>query len=151
MWIEKFPAQIDLLSMQVFWSNKVEECLNTAAGAVSLIHVENRTMAILKMLAERVLTDLAKDIRQKYEQLITDMVHQREVTRQLINEGIQSIDEFAWLYHMRFYFNHKQTNALEQLQIKVANGLFYYGFEYLGVGEKLVQTPLTDRCYLTLT
>ena len=65
------------------------------------------------MLAERVLTDLAKDIRQKYEQLITDMVHQREVTAQLITEGIQSMEEFAWLYHMRFYFNHRQANALE--------------------------------------
>ena len=150
-WIEKFPAQIDILSMQVFWSNKVEECLKTGSGAKSLVLVEKRTIAILEMLADRVLTDLAKDIRQKYEQLITDMVHQREVTRQLIDQQIQSINEFAWLYHMRFYFNHRQQNPLEQLQIRVANGQFFYGFEYLGVGEKLVQTPLTDRCYLTLT
>lgn len=143
-WIEKFPAQIDILSMQVFWSNKVEDCLQkssqmkTGAGASSLTLVENRTKSILEMLAERVLTDLAKDIRQKYEQLITDMVHQREVTTQLIDEGIQSINEFAWLYHMRFYFNHRQQNALEQLEIKMANGNFFYGFEYLGVAEKLV-------------
>jgi len=52
---------------------------------------------------------------------------------------------------MRYYWNPSEQNPLHKLEIQMANAKFYYGFEYLGVGEKLVQTPLTDRCYLTLT
>mmetsp|Transcript_10644 Transcript_10644/g.10735 ORF Transcript_10644/g.10735 Transcript_10644/m.10735 type:complete len:165 (+) Transcript_10644:5233-5727(+) len=136
--------------MQVSWSNRIEESLEKKKGA-SLQFIEDNIKVTLEMLAERVLTDLKKDIRQKYEQLITDLVHQREVTRQLMNEKVQSASEFIWLYHMRFYWRPKEKDPLEKLLIQMANGQFFYGFEYLGVGEKLVQTPLTDRCYLTLT
>jgi len=69
-----------ILSMQVSWSTKVEESLEKKKG-LSLSLIEDSIKLTLEMLAERVLTDLKKDVRQKYEQLITDLVHQREVTR----------------------------------------------------------------------
>ena len=69
----------------------------------------------------------------------------------LITNKVTSLRSFKWLSQMRFYFDPKKLDVLQQLSIHMANALFNYGFEYLGVQDKLVQTPLTDRCYLTMT
>lgn len=78
-------------------------------------------------------------------------MHQRDTTRSLITRGIDNPKAFEWLSQMRFYFDPKKTDVLQQLSVQMANAKFNYGFEYLGVQDKLVQTPLTDRCYLTMT
>ena len=82
---------------------------------------------------------------------ITEMVHQRGVTRKLIQNKVSGPNDFEWLSQMRFYFDPKHSDVLQMLSIQMANARFNYGFEYLGVQDKLVQTPLTDRCYLTMT
>ena len=106
-WIEKFPAQIVVLSMQVVWSLLVEQAIDQKGGK-TLVDVEKLIANTLVILAEKVLTNLKKDIRKKYEQLITDFVHQRDVTRQLIACNITQKIDFSWLYHMRFYWLPKE-------------------------------------------
>jgi dynein heavy chain 1 len=81
---------------------------------------------------------MTKEIRQKYEQLITECVHQRNVIRDIAEKKCDSATSFTWLYYMRFYYESTNEKVVEKLGVKMANGQFFYGFEYLGVAEKLV-------------
>ena len=151
-WVDRFPTQIVILAQQVVWSQEVDTSLRKHSEAEKmLISIRSRIVALLADLADRVLSDLKSDTRKKYEQLITDMVHQRDVTRSLVSKKIHDENDFEWLYQMRYSWRPKESDISKRLEIQVANARFQYGFEYLGVGNRLVQTPLTDRCYLTLT
>ncbi|OCT64951.1 cytoplasmic dynein 1 heavy chain 1 isoform X1 [Xenopus laevis] len=154
-WIDKYQAQLVVLSAQIAWSENVESALSSVAmgggGSSPLQSVLTNVEATLNVLADSVLMEQPPLRRRKLEHLITELVHQRDVTRTLIKIKIEGSKSFEWLSQMRFYFDPKQTDVLQQLSIQMANAKFNYGFEYLGVQDKLVQTPLTDRCYLTMT
>ncbi|XP_054423711.1 cytoplasmic dynein 1 heavy chain 1 [Pteronotus mesoamericanus] len=153
-WIDKYQAQLVVLSAQIAWSENVETALSSTGGGgdVAPLHsVLSNVEATLNVLADSVLMEQPPLRRRKLEHLITELVHQRDVTRSLIKSKIDNSKSFEWLSQMRFYFDPKQTDVLQQLSIQMANAKFNYGFEYLGVQDKLVQTPLTDRCYLTMT
>jgi dynein heavy chain 1 len=106
---------------------------------------------VLEALADAVVGDLNSITRRKCEHLITELVHQRDVTRSLIQSGVTSANDFEWLRHMRFYFDADVEDRLKCLRVEMADAVFDYGFEYLGIPDRLVQTPLTDKCFLTLT
>jgi dynein heavy chain 1 len=147
-WTEKYPAQLVTLAIQVAWTSAIEDAFESSS---SLDGPLNTILQGLDLLADVVLTELAPVTRRKCEHLITELVHQRDVTRTLIAQHVKDNKAFSWLYQMRFYLDLTVTNPLERLAIKVADTSFPYGWEYLGVPDRLVQTPLTDRCYLTLT
>ncbi|XP_037874257.1 dynein heavy chain, cytoplasmic isoform X1 [Bombyx mori] len=149
-WCDKYQAQIVVLAAQILWSEDVEAALVNGGGdglKRVLAHVEN----MLNILADSVLQEQPPLRRRKLEHLINEFVHKRTVTRRLIASGVNSPRSFDWLYEMRFYFDPRNNDVLQQLTIHMANAKFLYGFEYLGVQDRLVQTPLTDRCYLTMT
>ncbi|KAL7421138.1 dynein heavy chain [Cryptotrichosporon argae] len=145
-WIARYPAQLVVLAVQVAWTELVEGAIPSSSltGVLALV---SRT---LDLLADTVLRDIPVLQRRKCEHLITELVHQRDVIRALVAAGIRDTSSFDWLYHMRFYLIDRD-DLLARLEVRMADAVFPYGYEYLGIPDRLVQTPLTDRCYLTLT
>ena len=151
VWLDKYQSQIINLAAQISWCDSIESALNSNTPTKSLEVVLNSVESTLNILADSVLQEQPPLRRRKIEHLITEFVHKRDVTRFLVKNNVSSSKSFDWLKQMRFYFDPRQADVLNQLSIQMANAKFNYGFEYLGVQDKLVQTPLTDRCYLTMT
>uniref|UniRef100_A0A1I7Y6V7 Dynein heavy chain, cytoplasmic n=1 Tax=Steinernema glaseri TaxID=37863 RepID=A0A1I7Y6V7_9BILA len=148
VWLDTYPAQIVGMCAEIWYSNMAENCLVQGKTIDDVLEAVNKSLALL---ADSVLGDQPQIRRKKIEMLITEFVHKRDISRELQAKKVSSNTDFEWLKRMRFYFDQKQLDPLRCCAVKMANAEFFYGFEYLGLQERLVQTPLTDRCYLTMT
>jgi dynein heavy chain 2 len=74
-----------------------------------------------------------------------DTIHNMDVVQQLRDARIRNLYDWLWQKQLRFYLENNRAI------IKMVDAQFNYTYEYQGNAQKLVHTPLTDKCYLTLT
>jgi dynein heavy chain len=149
LWVFDYPAQVVLNGTQIYWTEETEQALEEFEGGQEdaikkyLLVCNSRLDQLIKL----VLGKLSSPDRTKIIALITMDVHGRDVVQKLIDLKIQGPLAFTWQMQLRFYFNSEN----QDVDIKITDFFGKYFYEYIGNTGRLVITPLTDRCYITLT
>ena len=164
-WIFDFAAQIVLTTVETSWTEETELALiNVASGSQDAMpaHLEKRQERLLEMV-ELARQDLTAAQRVTVVSLITADVHARDVVARLVEQEVQSKTDFAWAQQLRFYWQaptgSRKGDESARVNVQIcdvgdqaaAGGDLQYLFQYTGNNSRLVVTPLTERCYVTLT
>ncbi|XP_075981520.1 dynein heavy chain at 62B [Anticarsia gemmatalis] len=143
-WILSWEGMVVLAISQIYWGIDVHEALNThrlselKAFHVSLFAQLNETVAIIRR------TDISKLSSITVKALIVIDVHAKDVIFELVGKEVTEVTDFQWLAQLRYYWEE------DKVAVKIINAVVAYAYEYLGNSDRLVITPLTDRCYRTL-
>ncbi|XP_070181014.1 dynein axonemal heavy chain 6-like [Littorina saxatilis] len=146
-WVLKHPGQVVLTVTQIHFNKNVLAALEQTDVRKALMATRDDMMSKLSELAGLVLNRLVSFQRQSIEALLTITVHDRDIVLGLIGKRVKKPTDFEWKKQLRYEWDETTNNC----QVRQSNAAFQYGYEYLGCSPRLVITPLTDRCYLTLT
>ncbi|XP_072503821.1 dynein axonemal heavy chain 14 [Notamacropus eugenii] len=147
-WIQTHPGQVVLVVSQIMFNMKCTESFKSSEPALKLREVLIKLICFLGQLADLVLCDtLHFRIKITLEALLTIYVHCRDILTYLLNQRIFQENNFEWTRQLRYKWDENQKTCF----VFQGHATFTYGFEYLGCTSRLVITPLTDRCRLTLT
>ena len=148
-WLFAYNAQNILLIDLVKWTEGVTEAiLNEAKDPKKGVKSYEDFM---KEMINRMVAIVRKDLnileRTLMGALIVLDVHARDVVTELVVKKVSSLNDFEFSKQLRYYWDAE----IDDCQVRQTNTCFRYGYEYLGNGPRLVITPLTDKCYITLT
>ncbi|RZF49077.1 hypothetical protein LSTR_LSTR008363 [Laodelphax striatellus] len=150
-WLFDYPAQVSLCGTQIFWTTEVNMAFaRLEEGYENAIKdYQKKQIYQLSTLISLLLGELSKQDRQKIMTICTVDVHSRDVVARLIQTKVETAFAFQWQSQLR----HRQVWDEQERDCfaNICDAQFRYSHEYLGNTPRLVITPLTDRCYITLT
>ncbi|NXA70989.1 DYH9 protein, partial [Mohoua ochrocephala] len=148
-WLFDHPAQVALCCTQIWWTAEVGMAFSRMKEGYekAMREYHKKQVAQLNTLVTMLLGQLSKGDRQKIMTICTIDVHARDVVAKMIAQKVDNAQAFLWLSQLRHRWSDEERHCLAD----ICDARFLYSYEYLGNTPRLVITPLTDRCYITLT
>uniref|UniRef100_A0A803WBL3 Dynein axonemal heavy chain 17 n=1 Tax=Ficedula albicollis TaxID=59894 RepID=A0A803WBL3_FICAL len=148
-WVFDYPAQVALTCTQIAWTSEVGVAFASLEKGYenALKDYNKKQIARLNALISLLLGNLTAGDRMKIMTICTIDVHARDVLAKMIQTKVESSQAFAWQSQLRHRWDEGEGHCFAN----ICDAQLLYAYEYLGNTPRLVITPLTDRCYITLT
>ncbi|XP_026855443.2 LOW QUALITY PROTEIN: dynein heavy chain 9, axonemal [Electrophorus electricus] len=148
-WLFDYPAQVALTCTQIWWTTDVGMAFSRLEEGYENAMKEyyKKQVSQLNTLITMLIGQLSPGDRQKVMTICTIDVHARDVVAKIIAQKVENSQAFVWLSQLRHRWDERERHCFAN----ICDAQFLYSYEYLGNTPRLVITPLTDRCYITLT
>ncbi|XP_025715360.1 dynein axonemal heavy chain 17 isoform X2 [Callorhinus ursinus] len=148
-WIFDYPAQIALTCTQIWWTTEVGLAFSRLEEGYenSIKDYNKKQISQLNALITLLIGNLNAGDRMKIMTICTIDVHARDVVAKMITAKVESSQAFTWQSQLRHRWDEEKKHCFAN----ICDAQIQYSYEYLGNTPRLVITPLTDRCYITLT
>eukprot|EP00434_Breviolum_minutum_P018350 symbB.v1.2.016191.t1/scaffold1223.1/size130870/4 len=143
-WVRNQYCQVMITVGSIYWTLETEE-----VQLMGKWFQKNKTQ--LEGLTELIRDKLNKLQRSGVVALVTQDVHNRDIIQDLFDNKITSMQNFKWQQQLRYYWDPKLDGDHGDCCIRQVDAFIMYGHEYMGALSRLVITPLTDRCWMTIT
>ncbi|KAM6377006.1 LOW QUALITY PROTEIN: dynein axonemal heavy chain 17 [Pluvialis apricaria] len=148
-WVFDYPAQVALTCTQIWWTTEVGVAFSRLEEGYenAMRDYNKKQIAQLNALISLLIGNLTAGDRMKIMTICTTDVHARDVVAKMILAKVESAQAFTWQSQLR----HRWDEGKRHCYANICDAQLQYSYEYLGNTPRLVITPLTDRCYITLT
>lgn len=144
-WALNWSQMIVLVVANIFWSSDMHSSLLQQNRDLlkSVRHEINNNLDEITdaIRSPDIITHLN---RLTLKTLCIQDIHARDVTEKLIANKSRSIDDFEWIAQLRYYWIEKEV------EMRIFTATIPWGYEYLGNFQRIIMTPLAERCYRTI-
>jgi dynein heavy chain len=152
-----YNSQAISVAGQIFWTFFTSQAIqDSATQPEALEEWLGKIEANLRLLTNIVQSGIKGYRHTIICSTITSEVHNRDVVMSLYNNNVTSLSEFSWEQQLRYEHykevgGNKSADKQNNVTIRQLSAVFKYSFEYIGPTTRIVITPLTEKCWITIT
>eukprot|EP00397_Hematodinium_sp_SG-2012_P000045 GEMP01000045.1.p1 GENE.GEMP01000045.1~~GEMP01000045.1.p1 ORF type:complete len:3312 (+),score=740.25 GEMP01000045.1:2269-12204(+) len=146
-WVLQKEAQVVATAGMIMWCVETEEVWERGGGPNELQRFYIKNVQQLTELTHLVRGKLTSIQRKSIVALVTQDVHNRDIVETLHELKVMDPKTFKWQQQLRYYWDVEEDDCI----VRQVDAKLRYGHEYQGATSRLVITPLTDRCWMTIT